>query len=128
MNYNKLTQSTTPAIMFQKCSGVGPEWKVSPFGPMDPDRDATWCHSRKDAEEEAFTVVVGAMEEVRLMEQELIQLRKYLTSDKFREDPTVQTGDILHRLDQIQSRVSDDAAQKASEAWTKVAGPTVAAV
>ena len=35
------------------------------------------------------------------MEAELMDLRRYLTSEKFHEDPTVQVQDVLNRLENV---------------------------
>jgi hypothetical protein len=35
------------------------------------------------------------------MESELGDLRRYLTSAKFHEDPTVQVQDVLNRMDNV---------------------------
>jgi len=49
MSNAKFTETSTPAVMrFAYDSGA--QWKVSPHGPDDPDRDAVWCDSRTEAD------------------------------------------------------------------------------
>ena len=38
-------------------------------------------------------------------EESLHEMKRYLMSDKFRQDPNVNTGDILLRLQEIQQQV-----------------------
>lgn len=38
--------------------------------------------------------------------QELSYLRQYLLSDKFREDTTVQTSDVLRRIDPVRDVIA----------------------
>ena len=96
---NKLTCNTTPAIL-----ALGSEYKVSPYGPTNPDADATWCDTRAEAEEVATLGVLEPREILTALNKELDGLRSYLNSDKFREDPTVQVADVLTRLEQLRSR------------------------
>jgi hypothetical protein len=51
-NTNKFTSTTTPAVQRFYFEGEGSnqyQWKVSPHGPADADRDATWCDSKAEA-------------------------------------------------------------------------------
>ena len=49
------------------------------------------------------------------------QLIGYLTSEKFHEDTTVQTADVIHRLREIQT-FADDQENEAIQRWI-VASP-----
>lgn len=100
---NKLTCSTVPAIL-----RLDNEWKVSPYGPDQPDRDASWCESRSEAERCAAEAVIEPREILKALNAELDALRSYLNSSKFREDSTVQVADVLTRLEQLRSRSERD--------------------
>jgi len=51
----KFNETTTPAILR---SGDN-DWKVSPFGPDDPDRDCFWVETKKEAIEECEAIVAA---------------------------------------------------------------------
>ena len=53
----------------------------------------------------------GAM--VAAMENEINDMRRYLTSDKFRVDPTVQVQDVLNRLANVTYAAVDAADEEA---------------
>jgi hypothetical protein len=51
MESRRYDEGTTPAIL--RCDyGDTVAWKVSPFGPDHPDRDAYWCETKAEAEQE----------------------------------------------------------------------------
>jgi hypothetical protein len=60
----KFTSSTTPAILRVTYPDSPTQWKVSPYGLDDTDRDAVWCDSRAEAE------VVATKAAARLQEAE----------------------------------------------------------
>ena len=94
------TTTTTPAILRIGSS----EYKVSPYGPTQPDRDAIYTDTRAEAEDEAQFSVIEAHTELAALQSELADLRQYLLSPKFSTDATVQVRDVLTRLEQLCAR------------------------
>ena len=108
MNYST---SSTPAIL--RISTY--EYKVSPYGPNQPDRESVYAETRQEAEAEAELSVLVAHAELAAYKRELGILRGYLLSEKFYEDTTVQVADILTRMDQIHDRARIQGREDAEE-------------
>ena len=45
--------------------------------------------------------------EIAALKSGLIALEQYMLSPKFRHDPTVQSADVLHRIDEIRQNAND---------------------
>jgi hypothetical protein len=95
----KYTSATTPAIL-----NCGSDYKVSPYGPAQPDRESIYTDTREEAEAEAELSVLVAHTELAAYKREMGILRGYLLSSKFHEDTTVQVNDVLMRMEQIHER------------------------
>lgn len=57
-----------------------------------------------------------AKDEVRAHEMMLLDLKLYLLSDKFDDDPTVQVRDVLNRIDQGLQHHREEIAQEGNNA------------
>ncbi len=98
-----LTSTTTPAILRIGSS----DWKVSPYGPTQPDLEAIYTTTRSKADDAARRSVIEAHTGLARLQFELDDLRQYLLSPKFSADATVQVRDVLTRLEQLRSRADE---------------------
>ena len=105
----KLTSTSTPAIL-RICSSA---YKVSPYGPTQPDLDAIYTATRAEAEEAARRSVIEAHTGLAALQFALDDLRQYLLSPKFSAEPTVQVRDVLTRLEQLRYRADEQGRQDA---------------
>jgi hypothetical protein len=110
-----LSSTTTPAILRIGSS----EWKVSPYGPTQPDLDASYTGTRAYAEDAARRSVIEAHTGLARLQFGLDDLRQYLLSSKFSADATVQVRDVLTRLEQLRHRAD---AQGRADAEAMISG------
>lgn len=61
-------------------------------------------------------------------QEEINNLKTYLLSDKFREDTTVQTSDVLHRLEEIKQSMDNVEFEGLTGAYVTVASFSVASL
>ena len=108
-----LVSTTTPCIR-RICQGV---YKVSPYGPTQPDLEAIYTATRAEADDAARRSVIAAHTGLAALQAQLDDLRQYLLSPKFHADATVLVSvsvrDVLTRLEQLRTRADEQGRQDA---------------